>query len=326
LTVINGRLDEQVDGGTRVGARDRSAVVRALFKVAKLTVFQHYFGLALAWTLLPWSVATQARTLGVFACCLISVVAVVAATTALDDLVGFRNGGDIRSYGANGNERGARRKPLLDGAVTERQVIVFIAIAQAVGLCAGIGAFLVAGAWPLSAVALFLAAAALSPQYSWGLRLSFRPGGAEALLWYSTVATLLWPYLLLQGTQVATALLESALLGCYFMLVLLSENANDATADAAVGRRTLAVVLPLTATRAVVAGLAVGSILLPLWAAVAGLLPYLVLLLLVPAWLLLARQVALGAGRCRWLPAAVWGFAAFNAGFVALLVTNILAW
>jgi 1,4-dihydroxy-2-naphthoate octaprenyltransferase len=316
--------EPRVPGGAPVPLRTRLGALLALTKVAKFTVYQHYFGIALAATLVPWSVAGQWRTGAVLGLCLLSIAGVVATTTALDDLAGYRNGGDARTYGAKG--RGSRRKPLLEGTVTERQVAVFASITEAVALLAGVAAFLVAHRFPPLAVLLFLVPAVVSTQYSWGLRLSFHPGGGELLLFGSTVATLLWPYLLIGGTAMSPALVQAALLAVWFLVVLMSENAHDAEADRAVGRRTLAAAYPLRLTRVLVAILVAGSVLLELAAVAAGWLGWLALPLLVPAWVLQVLQLRDGLSRGRWLRAAVYGFMAFNLGFLALLGTGALAW
>jgi 1,4-dihydroxy-2-naphthoate octaprenyltransferase len=294
----------------------------SLFKVAKFTVHQHYYGLALVVTLLPSATVTGGRAVAALVCCLVSMAAVVAATTALDDLTGFRNGGDALNYGTQG--RGKRRKPLLEGAVTERDVLIFSGVAELIALAAGAMAFALAPHRPPLAVALFVGAAVFSVQYSWGLSFSFRAGGGELLVFASTAATVYWPYLILHGRLEPVALLEGALLGLWFVLVVMNENANDAAGDLAVGRRTLAAAFPLVLTRVLVVGGYLAGPAAVVAAVAAGWLPWLVLVLLVPAWVMQGRHLVLGVRQGRWLRAAIWAFLAIDAAALALAAANAI--
>jgi 1,4-dihydroxy-2-naphthoate polyprenyltransferase len=288
----------------------------ALFKVAKFTVHQHYYGLLLVASLLPAGTVRRGRTLAVLAFCLLSMAAVVAVTTALDDLAGYRNGGDSLTYGGQG--RGKRRKPLLEGAVTERDVLLFAAVAELVAVAAGLVAFALAGTWSPLALLIFGGAALFSVQYSWGLSVSFHPGGGEALLFGSTAATVWWPYLLLAHRLNPSVILAGLLLGAWFLVVCLNENANDAAGDRAVGRRTIAAVFPLPVTRVAIVVLYAAAIGGAVLAVVRGWFPAFTLALLVPAWVMQGYHLRLGAGQGRWLRAAVCAFFAVDAGALGL--------
>jgi 1,4-dihydroxy-2-naphthoate polyprenyltransferase len=288
----------------------------ALFKVAKFTVHQHYYGLLLVASLLPASAVGRGRALAVLAFCLISMAAVVAVTTALDDLSGYRNGGDELTYGTQA--RGKRRKPLLEGAVTERDVLLFAGVAELIALVAGAIAFILAGTWSPLALLIFAGAALFSVQYSWGLSLSFYPGGGEALLFGSTAATVWWPYLLLAPRLDAPAVLAGLLLGAWFLIVCLNENANDSAGDRAVGRRTIAVVFPLRVTRLAITTLYLAAIAGVFLGVSRGWFSAFTPALLVPAWAMQAFHLRLGAVQGRWLRAAIWAFFAVDLGALGL--------
>jgi 1,4-dihydroxy-2-naphthoate polyprenyltransferase len=300
----------------------RLAALKPLRKVAKFTVIQHYFGIPLAATLLPTAVVFSQRSLAVLILCLVCLAGVVAATTALDDLTGYRDGSDALNYGAAG--RGARTKPLLQGGITERSVLVFAFACEAVALLAGFAALDVANRWTPLPVALFLVPALLSPHYSWGVRISYRPLGAELLVFLATVSTLLWPYALLSRTGIgARPVAEAVLLGLWFLLVVVSENTHDVPGDHAVGRRTLSVILPRPAVRWVLAGLVAGWLAVAAGYTAAGVFTPVALALLAPTLVLHIRHLV-EAGRQRWLRGAAISFMAFNVGFAGLLVANLL--
>lgn len=300
-------------GVVEPGPAGRLAALRPLHKVAKLTVVQHYFGIPLAATLLPATVVWSARSLAVLGLCLLCMAGVVAATTALDDLTGYRDGSDALNYGTAG--RGSRTKPLLQGGVSQRSVLGFAAVSEAVALLAGFGALAVASRWTLAPVALFLLPALLSPHYSWGLRISYRPFGGELLVLLATVATLLWPYTLLAGGGTgALPAVEAALLGVWFLIVVASENTNDIPGDRAAGRRTLSVVLGPATMRRVLAGLIASWTGLVAAGVGAGVLTPAVPLLLVPTLALHIWHLAVESRWRRWLRGAAVSFLAFNLG------------
>jgi 1,4-dihydroxy-2-naphthoate octaprenyltransferase len=314
---------EQTPPGLVEPFASRLAALKPLRKVAKFTVVQHYFGIPLAATLLPAAVLLSWRTFAVLALCLLCLAGVVAATTALDDLTGYRDGSDALNYGAAG--RGSRTKPLLQGGVTERSVLVFALTCEVIALLAGFGAIAVAQRWTPLALGLFLVPALLCPHYSWGLRISYRPVGGELLVFCATVATLLWPYALLSDTGIgAMPVAEAVLLGLWFLLVVISENTNDVGGDRAVGRRTVPVIVSLAAVRWILFGLIAGWVGITVAYTVRGVFAPIVFGFLAPTLALHMRHLVEESRRQLWLRGAAISFMAFNLGFAGLLAMNLL--
>lgn len=306
----------------RPAAVSRLSAFRRLRKVAKFTVVQHYFGIPLAATLLSAATVLTWRAGAAMVLCLLCMAGVVAATTALDDLNGYRDGSDALNYGAAG--RGARVKPMLQGGVTEGSVLAFALVSWALALLAGFGALAVAGRWTPVTVGLFLLPALFSPHYSWGLRISYRPAGGELLILFATAATLLWPYtLLVDGGVSAAPVVQAVLLGLWFVIVVISENANDVRGDRAVGRRTLPVLVPVPVVRGIILGLVVAWAGLVVACVAAGIFAPAAAALLAPTLALHGWHIAVESRHGRWLRGAVISFIAFNLGFVALLALNL---
>jgi len=314
---------EQVPSRVAGTFTSKLTALKPLRKVAKFTVVQHYFGIPLAATLLPVGVLLSWRSFAVLSLCLLCLAGVVAATTALDDLTGYRDGGDRINYGTEG--RGGRTKPLLQGAVTERSVLVFAVVCEVLALLAGFAALAVAGRWTPLPVALFLGPALLSPHYSWGMRISYRPVGGEVLVFVATVATLLWPYALLSTAGIgALPVAEAVLLGIWFLIVVVSENTNDVAGDRAVGRRTLSVLVSAAAVRRILAGLVAGWVGIAVGCTVAGVFSPVALGFLAPTAAMHVWHLVEVSRRQRWLRGAAISFMAFNLGFAGLLAVNLL--
>ena len=312
---------------TATASRTAPGGLRTLEVVArlgKLTVYQHYYGPALAALVL---LGGDARAGVAVAACALHVVAVagmVAATSALDDLTGYRNGSDRRNYEQPDSLRDIRRKPLLAGTLPVRGAQLTAVGGQLVALVAGVAGFAVAGRADPVAVTLFALAWVLSCQYSWGLRLSYRTAGGEALLLFSTAASLLWPLLGVSREHWGTGLVQAALLACWMLNVSLYSNLHDAPGDREVGRRTIAVLFPRRVTHAVLVGLFAGTVALVAGGALAGVLPAWAFAALLPVWLTQARQLRLEVARGLTMRARALGFRTFNRGFAGLALVDAI--
>lgn len=304
----------------------RRTVLHGLLRLSKIRVFQHYFGLVLAWLLLsPEALRRPGATTAMFLF-LLGSIAIVACACASDDIAGFRNGSDLMNYRSDEQLRDIRAKPLLTGAVSERQALVFAAGSGLVALMAGTAAFWALG-WdsPASAYALYLLGFVLSVQYSVGLKVSYRRGGGETLLCLSTAAGLLAPFLAVNRDWTWPAVAQALLLGIWLVMVSSYSNVNDAAGDRMAGRRTLAVT-----TGRVVQNAAMTTFFL----LSAGLLsalaftdgwPWWLLLAALPATALHAAQLYRGPVRRQWLRARKLGLIAYNLGFVGIAVPTFFA-
>jgi 1,4-dihydroxy-2-naphthoate polyprenyltransferase len=315
---------------TRTPAATRNSgwrVAGGLLRLAKIKVFQHYFGWALAWLMLSPEALGRPGTTPAMALFLLGSAAIVACACSADDIAGFRNGSDAMNYAAGERLRDIRAKPLLSGAVTERQAMAFSVAAGAVAVTAGLAAF-----WqlrwqaPVMAYVLYLAGFAAGAQYSAGLKISYRRGGAEILLCLTTAAGLLAPFVAINRRWSPPALVAALLLGLWLVMVSSCSNVNDAAGDGAVGRRTLAVSTSETVLNAVMVTFFVVSVALivgltfssPRW-------PWWTPLAALPAIVVHARQLSAGPGRGHWLEARRLGLIAYNLGFAGIGIPAYVA-
>jgi 1,4-dihydroxy-2-naphthoate octaprenyltransferase len=302
-------------------------VAGGLVRLSKIRVFQHYFGLALAWVMLGPEVGHRPGAVPAMLLFLLGSAAIVACACSADDIAGFRNGSDAVNYKSSEPLRDIRAKPLLSGAVSERQAVTFSVVSGAVAVAAGVAAF-----WqlrwqaPAAAYALYLAGFAISVQYSAGLKISFHRGGAEALLCLTTAAGLLAPFLAVNRRWSPPAVEAALLLGLWLVMVSSCSNVNDAAGDGSVGRRTLAVstggVVPKVAMVAffvvsvgLVLALTFSTARWPLWAPLTTL----------PAIAVHAWQLYVGPGLGRWLEARRLGLIAYNLGCVGIGIPAYVA-
>jgi 1,4-dihydroxy-2-naphthoate octaprenyltransferase len=309
--------------------REPSALTaaRGLLRLSKIRVFQHYFGLALAWLMLSHQALGRPGATPAMLLFLLGSIAIVACACSADDLAGYRNGSDAMNYNAKDQLRDIRSKPLLSGAVTEGQATAFCVTSGVVAVAAGLAAFWQLG-WhaPVAAYVLYLVGFVFSVQYSAGLRISYHRGGAELLLCLSTAAGLVAPYLAVERHWSAPAVIEALLLGLWLVMVSSCSNVNDAEGDRSVGRRTLAVstsapvfktamVLFFVISCALIVALTFSTGGWPLWSPLAGL----------PVIAVHARQLYLGPVRGEWLRARRLGLIAYNLGFLGIAVPTFFA-
>jgi|SRR5579875_309649 1,4-dihydroxy-2-naphthoate octaprenyltransferase len=306
-------------------ARRRStrSIVVGFIRLSKLNVYQHYYGLVLAWLMVPAAALHRPGVTAAMLLFLVSQVGVVACTCAADDLTGYRNGSDAANYKPGDLGRNYRTKPLLTGVLTERDVVAFVAASAAVAVAAGLAGFTVLG-WhvPPAAVLVYVASLATT-QYSAGLRISYVPAGTEILLCLETAAGLLYPYLAVARQSSATAVIVALILGMWLVMVSTYSNVKDAAGDAAVGRRTLATLGPAVYKTAMVVfyltylGLTFALALATNW-------PWWTLLTLLPVTTMRTVQMYEGPVRNRWLLARKIGFLSYDAGFLGLLIPAVI--
>lgn len=304
-----------------IRTRTVSERLAGLFWLAKLFMYQNYFGWLMAWLLLSPDAATRPGATAAMLLFLLGSVGIVSGTCALDDIVGFRNGSDAANYRRSGTQRDPRMKPLINGSVTDAEASAYVIFAATLAAVAGLAAF---GAlhWeaPTWAYLLYFLGGLLSIQYSAGVRFSYWPGGSETLLCAGSAAGLLAPYLAVAQRITAPAVIIAVLLGLWLVMISSCSNVNDAAGDHQVGRRTLAASAPprvFKTAMVVFFALSVGSVVV-----LSGCAdwPWWTVLTMLPAIAIHARQLQVGPLAGQWLRARRLGIVAYNVGFAGLLI------
>ncbi|MCX5612524.1 UbiA family prenyltransferase [Streptomyces sp. NBC_00047] len=223
--------------------RPRPKIISYL-RLAKARVYHYAYGWALGLLLLRSDGFLSGGTLLAMAFMLVGTLAIQWSASAADDVSGFLNGSDARNYVGRPLVTMVR-KPLLTGALALPEAVRFAVAAWiggmlAISLAAGVLDWRV----PLPALVVAFGVPALAVQYSCGIKVSYRPLGLESTIFFTGVCTVLVPYWFAAGTVSRETLLMSALFGLWLLLVVSYGNASDRAGDAAVSRKTLAVVLP----------------------------------------------------------------------------------
>jgi 1,4-dihydroxy-2-naphthoate octaprenyltransferase len=253
----------------------------------------------------------------------VGVIASACAAGTLDDLQGARDGLDRQTYADDDELRGVVGKPLITGEISEQAAYRFALVSGALGTALGVLAAVVAPHGPWWMVFAWPVAGYLATQYSWGIKLSYH-GMGELLLGVEAIAIMLIPLVFLTGSVSDTGLFEALLLGSLFAQVTVFSSSQDAEIDRAFNRMTMAARLSPAANRRFIATVfAAGWAVTAAGFATGALEPWL-LLALAPVWALQVAQLRQGLGLRRWLVARHLGWRAFDAGFVALVVVNLL--
>jgi 1,4-dihydroxy-2-naphthoate polyprenyltransferase len=307
---------------TSTTASDR---LQVYLRLAKVDVPDLWVGVPLAWSLLPRAVASEPRTILLLALFLTAVVSATTAAVALDDVQGSRDGTDGFNYRSQDSDTRKRpRKPLLDGALHEREAIRFGMAAAAVSVAMQVAAAVIASAWWVLLFSLCVCVAAI--QYSAGIKVSYAVlGGGEFVLAVAMASTVVLPYALITEAVDARCALEAGLLGLWMAQISMCSNTHDAGGDRQAGRRTLAAALSPSQNRnaiAVVFGL---GLALALGGFGIGLWPVWFSIPLAPSWAVQARQLLAGIRRREWLRARALGLLAFRLGVGGLILGNLLA-
>lgn len=288
-------------------------------------IYQHFYGPVLAGLLIHADGRWQAQTGTVLALALVVLLAVRSGVGAADDLAGFRDGSDARNYEGRSNLAMAK-KPLLTGVLTERHARGYLAVAVAAILVAGVSLTVLAGRHAIApgCVALLLVACGL--QYSTGVKLSYRPGGLEAVVFAMSGAVVLIPYWVLTGTVTAAASVLAALFGLWFVMVVGYSNVADTTGDREVGRRTLAVLLAGRRYDTVLLGFYLASIILVAGGnLVLGISWPVLIATMTPVLALHAVQLNDGVRHRNWRRARMTGLSSVDAGSIGLIVALALS-
>ncbi len=304
----------------RSGVRERAG---AYAKLAKLSFFDYYLCVLVVLALLPTAAWREASTWWVLVLFDLGWVGIVAATVALDDVTGLRDGSDARNYDPGQTLRARDRKPLLDGRLTLRQALRFGWGCAAGGTALWALTALIAPHRPWWALAAAAFSVVISVQYSYGLKLSYR-GGQEAVIWLSTGLCVLVPFALLNGEMTGAAWLVCFLFGLWSLLVSVYSNINDVDGDRAAGRRNLATSVSPRVYRGFIAALSLAETGAIVLAAAAGAVPWWFCAFLLPVVGMRARQAHAGLVAGEVLSARRQGVTIHRWGVVLLVAANLL--
>jgi 1,4-dihydroxy-2-naphthoate octaprenyltransferase len=294
-------------------------------RLAKLDVFDYYLSLpiVLSTVLVPIAAFDPAVlvTLGLFG---LGAVLMTASLVAFDDLTGYRDGSDTANYQADPTLRRARRKPLVTGALTEREVVRFGWLTAFAGAAVFAIAVATAPHAPQWTIWLIVANFVVGIQYSYGLKISyhgFQEAYIAALGWVMVLA----PYGLVTGRFDGFVLVQALLFGLGPLLFGVYSNTNDIAGDRSVGRPTVAALTTPRGNRRFVAALSLAEFLLGAAASATGVAPWWFVLLMLPVTVLRARQFGIGFGpRGDILHARAIGFTAHRLGAVLLVAANLV--
>lgn len=316
--VARRRLGETVDPG--FGRK-----VIGYLLLGKARIYQHSYGLVLAYLLVRAEVPWHAGLGVALAFSFVALQAVQYSAGAADDLGGFRDGSDAVNYAGRPAVTIAK-KPLLTGVVSERGAVRFILVMSAIGVAAT-----VAGAWfgnvaSIAPVLVMLAVQALVLQYSLGLKLSYRPLGLEVTVFTMTGAVVLLPFWFATGTVTAGVVATSALFGVWFLMVVCYGNASDLVGDKAVCRRTLAVLLPMRVYKVFLGGLYLCSLgLLVTVFAIGGFVGFQAIATMAPLVVLHTAQLYSIAFQDNWRRARFLGILSLDLGGLGLVAAAWLS-
>lgn len=312
--------------GASAGARapDLALRLRAYFRMGRTIRYENWLGTPLWWCLLPSGLAVEARTLVLVPVTLLVYMAMVAVTGTLDDVQGYRDGSDLENY-ARSDPTGKRpmtRKPLLLGWCSERQAVRYAAVAATVCGLALLTAWLIGAREPAWWLPVSIVVVLVGFQYSAGLKLSY-VGAQELTLFTIKVGSVALPYLLVTGHVPGRVAVSAVVMALWFDQVSMCSNTHDVAGDRAVGRRTLAVLLPAPVHRVAIAAVVAAGWVLMVVAAVAGWWSPWFLLGVVPAGVLHVRQLRALLGDDP-LTARNTGFRALRTGVLGLCLVGLL--
>ncbi|MFF7795754.1 UbiA family prenyltransferase [Streptomyces sp. NPDC007991] len=277
----------QVATGTGVSPR--------LGRYARLVKFQFvldfFLALLIVWTAMEPDTRFDGPVLLTLLVFALGKVGVLSAVMTLDDVTGVKDGSDTANYLSDGNTelRPLKRKPLLTGELTVHQAQRFGYVALGWGALWWLVAVVVAPHVPVWGAVVTTLLLVFSVQYSWGLKLSY-VGLGEALLLFSATAFVLSPYSLTVGELPALVLVEALLFGFGQLLISGYSNTQDISGDAAVGRRTVAVMASERGNKVFLGALTALNILVILGPWAAGWIPGWFVLATVPLMALRLRQ------------------------------------
>ncbi|MDI3389891.1 UbiA family prenyltransferase [Streptomyces sp. B-S-A8] len=298
--------------------------LRSYARLGKLDVYDYYPSIAVA---LSAALAQEGRAvsaaLPAAALFLLGSVFVIMSGTAFDDLTGYRDGSDTTNYGPDDPLRDKRRKPLVAGALTEREALGFAWLTAAAGAALWTAAVASAPHRSVWAVLVTVLLFAASVQYSYGLKISYH-GFQEAFLCGLGVGLVLAPYGLATGSFSGFVLVQAVLFGFGPLMCGVCSNTNDIPGDRSVRRPTAACLLSPRGNAVFVGALAAAEFLLVAGASATGIAPWWFVLLMLPVTALRVRQYVIGFRGGDILRARRLGFRAHRVCFALLIAANLI--
>ncbi|MFJ1739794.1 UbiA family prenyltransferase [Streptomyces microflavus] len=296
---------------------------------ARLVKFQFvidfFLALAIVWTAMEPATRVNGAVLLTIAIFAVGKVGVLSAVMTLDDVTGIKDGSDSANYlGEGGTElRPLKRKPLLTGDLTVDQAQRFGHLSLVWGAVWWLVATVQAPHTPTWAVVVTVLLLSLSVQYSWGLKLSYI-GLGELLLLFSASAFVLAPYGITTGHLPTLVLVEALLFGFGQLMIAGYSNTKDIDGDAAVGRRTVAVLTSERGNRLFLGGLTALNVLVIVGPALAGWITWWFVVALLPLIVLRLRQYAGFLSNGHALLARSRGVVAFRVTVGCVLLFNVV--
>ncbi|MCT2582979.1 UbiA family prenyltransferase [Actinophytocola gossypii] len=271
--------------------------VRAYAHLANLYFLDYNLGYLLVATLLPASVVAGGGTWAALALIVAGYFLVHCAVIAFDDVTGFRDGTDAKNYRDNPSAlRRLRWKPLVTGELRLPQALRFAWACVVVGLALLVAGLLVAPHHPVWLVVLAVAGAAVSVQYSYGLKFS-HIGFQELVLFLWTAELVFVPFWALTGGVTAHLVVEGALFAFWLMMVSFYSNLRDLETDRGAGRINLATIAGENNYIRILGVLAVADLAVVALLVVNGVFPLLLGLLLAPVFAARIAQFRVAALR-----------------------------
>ncbi|MEU6129019.1 UbiA family prenyltransferase [Saccharopolyspora sp. NPDC047091] len=310
----------------RTGAGRPESKARTFARLGKLDVYDYYLSVFVvgAAALPAAGFAAGAEALPMLLLFLLGEVCTLVALVSFDDVTGFRDGSDIANYGPNDPLRKKLRKPLVSGALTEREALGFGWAAAGCGALLWLAAAVVAPHRPMWTIVVIAVTFVIALQYSYGLKLSYH-GFQEAFLVALGTVLVLAPYGLATGEFSGFVLVQAVLFGLGPLMFGVYSNTNDVAGDRAVGRPTVAALTSPRGNALFIGALSLGEFLLCLGASVSGVAPWWFAVLLLPGNALRARQYQLGFRAGDIMRARRLGFRVHRLYVVLLVAANLLA-
>ncbi|MEU4804117.1 1,4-dihydroxy-2-naphthoate prenyltransferase [Actinosynnema sp. NPDC023587] len=189
--------------------------VRAFARPATPDIVDRHLGVLVAWALLAPDLRADGRVLATTGLVLLGAVCTFVAVVALDDVAGFRAGGD-RAGG--------------DRTTSARQALAFAGVAGTAGGALWLSAAAIAPHAPLWTLVLMGVTFALALRYSWGRKPSHR-GFAEIFPVAVGSAVVLVPHGLAVGAVHAGVVVQALIFGLGPLLAAVYADTRDVGGD-----------------------------------------------------------------------------------------------
>ena len=308
------------DSNTIAVPTSRNGSLRSFFELGKFKIFELWLGFFVGVTLIPQNHSLISHDILILGLILFSGISVIAATCALDDITGVRDGVDQANH--QDNQRYGVNKPILDGRLSEYKAFHFIAFLGIVIISGLASAMILAWPRPLWFVLLTLALILVAVNYSWGLKLSYH-GAGEFVVFLGGAGTVLVPYGLIADNISSTVLVLSFLVGIWNSQIVVFSNSVDKSGDLANDRMTIAARSSKTGNYLFICTLFFLSWLITALSLVVGWIAPSYLFVLLPIAGAQAAQLWIGIHHEQWMKARLIGFRVLRYGIILLIITNL---